>query len=185
MAITIQAGAGHASANSFITEAEFIAFLAERPNPHTDATVTGSTCTEAEKAAMVQATRELNVQDWKGSRVNSTQRLALPRAYFVNPDPPNDAESSLDDVIYFAEDAIPARVKEACCELAMQFAKAGTTDLSMPDGTDGVQRKKVDVLETEYFAHRATKGLARYPYVHALIAPLLAAGAGGLTVTRA
>ena len=181
---TIVATPGASNANSFLTEVEFIAYLATRGNVHSGATVTGTTCTEAEKVAMIDATRDLDLLSWRGSRVTATQRLAIPRAYFPDPDPPDDAASSLDDAIYFAEDEIPQRVKDACAELALQFLKAGTTDLAMPDGTDGVQRKKVDVLETEYFQHRATKGLARYPRVQALIAPLLASGAGGLSVSR-
>lgn len=186
MAITITATVGSATANSFITEAELIAYVAARPNAHTSATVTGSTATEAEKAAMVQAARELDAATYKGSRVDATQRLAWPRAYVPDPDYPYDATASTsDDVGYLDSTTIPRRVKDAQCELVVQFLKAGATDLSMPSSVEGVKRRRIDVLETEYqVGALATRGFARFPLVQQWLAPLLGAGAGQRTVVR-
>lgn len=186
MAITITATVGSATANSFVDEAAFIAYVAARPNAHSGATTSGSTATEAEKAALVQATRELSTLEWKGSRVDATQALSWPRTYCPNPDAPFDADAlTLDDIIYFSETVIPSRVEDATCEVAIAILKAGTTDLSALPAADGVIRKKVDVLETEYAApHLRAQGIARFPLAHRRIAPLLASVAGGLRVAR-
>lgn len=188
MALTITATVGSATANSFATEAQFIAYLAARLNPHTGATVTGATCTEAEKAALIEATRDLTAKTWKGYRVDTTQVLSWPREYA--PVPPTDTTADEDigesGVVEYATDVIPTRVVEATCELAMQYLKAGTTDLAMPSASEGVIRKRVDVLETEWSeaGGRATRGTERFPRVQALIQPLLAVTSGGLTVVR-
>jgi len=186
MAITITATVGGASANSFITEAELIAYVAARPNAHTSATTSGSTATEDEKAAMVQAARELDAALWQGSRVDGTQRLAWPRAYVPDPDYPHDATDALtDEPGYLDSTTIPRRVKDAQCELTVQFLKAGATDLSMPSSVEGVKRRRIDVLETEYqVGALATRGFARFPLVQQWLAPLLKAGSGQRTVVR-
>lgn len=185
---TLIATAGATDANSFITAPEFIAYLASRGNVPAGSTVTGTTLTDAEKIACIEATRDLDALIWKGSRVTSTQRLAMPRKYLVNPDAPTDEIyeilPSIED-LYFSETAIPQPVKDATCELALQYLKAGTTDLAALPATDGVIRKKVDVLETEYAQpHQRAQGIARFPRVMALIARLLEQTAGGLTVVR-
>jgi hypothetical protein len=186
MPITITATIGSASANSFVTEAEFIAYVAERPNAHTSATTSGSTATEAEKAALVQAARELDAALWHGSRVDAVQRLAWPRAYVPDPDYPVDPDSlSESDVGYLDSATIPRRIKDAQCELAVQFLKAGATDLSMPSSIEGVTRRRIDVLETEYqVGSLATRGFARFPLVAQWVTPLLKAGGGQRTVVR-
>lgn len=165
MAITITATAGSASANSFVTEAEVIAYMAARLNASTWDTVTGVDCTETEKAALVEATRELSNRNWKGLRVDDTQALSFPRQYCPNPD------SSIGD--WYATTVIPQRIKDACCELAFQFVKAGTTDVAAEDSKWGVSSQTVDVIGTSYEAHMRSRGLARYPRIMALISPLL------------
>ena len=185
MAISIVATVGSATANSFITEAEFIAYLATRLNVHTGATVSGSTCSETEKAAMIEATRDLNPVAWVAERTDGTQSLSWPRSGAPNPDSPDLDDTGDSGLPEFDDDVIPTRVKNATCELALQYMKAGTTDLAAPSATSGVIRKKVGPLETEYTdpAQRAT-GLARFPRVYALIAPLTNTSAGGLTLER-
>lgn len=187
MAITIQATAGHASANSFITEVEFIAYMSTRRNVHTGATTSGSTCSEDEKGAMVEATRELNSLTYTGYRVTTTQALQWPREYAPVPRVDTTADDVLGEtgVVEYDDDEIPQRIKDATCELALQYCKAGTTDLAVPSSSEGILRKKVDVLETEYApGARVTRGIARYPLVWAWVSPLLQPTAGGLRVVR-
>lgn len=173
MAITITATAGSATANSFCTETEYIAFLATRLNVPAGSTVTGTTCSEDEKKAMIEATRELTLLPWAGSRTDSTQVLSLPREYLVNPDLPWAVVEASDDY-YYDNDVVPERVKEAQYELAMEFTKAGTTDIAVGDSDQNIRRKKVDILETEYFGKSdQTEGLWLYPRVMELIWPLL------------
>ena len=59
MTISIDATAGGASANSYVTEAEQILYMATRLNASAWTTVEGTSCTDTEKQAMVEATRAL------------------------------------------------------------------------------------------------------------------------------
>lgn len=177
MALTITATAGSASANSFVTEAEQIAYMAARLNSSTWTTVSGATCTETEKAAMIEATRDLNTRSWTGERVNTTQALAWPRQYATNPDDPY--------ANYYATTVVPQRVKDACCELAFQFVNAGTTDIASLDPNIGVIEKTVDVLTTKYAEpYQRAQGLARWPRVMNYIRPLLDETAGVVRTVR-
>lgn len=178
MSITIVATVGSASANSFVTEAEAIAYMATRLNASTWTTVTGATCTETEKAALVESTRELSHLSWTGARVDSTQILSWPRQWAVDPDSPNGAWS------YYSTTAIPQRVKDACCELAFQFVKAGTTDLAAVDPNAGVIEKTVSVLTTRWQPFARPTGLARFPSVLRFIKPLLTSQSGIVPTVR-
>jgi len=185
VALTIVATVGSASANSFVTEAEFITRAASRLNVPTDTTVTGTTCTETEKAALIEAQRELNLLPWVAGRVDSTQALAWPRAYAEDPDAPSLLGTASATDFWFDDDEIPQRVKDAQIELAFEFIRAGTTDLAAADPNAGVIEKTVDVLTTRWQPHQRPTGLQRFPRILALIGPLLSTGAGSLDVVRA
>lgn len=173
--LTIVATAGSASANSFVTEVEQIAYMAARLNSSAWTTFSGTTCTESEKSAMIEATRELSARAWVGLRSDDTQALSWPRQYAPNPD------SAIGD--YYATTAIPQRVKDATMELAFQFLNAGTTDVASLDPTQGITEKTVDVLTTRYAEPYARpQGLARYPRVLTLVRPLLV-GVGNSVAT--
>ena len=176
MAVTIVATAGSATANSFISEVEQIAYMATRLNATAWTTVTGSTCTATEKQAMVEATRELSMLNWHGRRSDTTQALAWPRWYVTNPDSPTG---------WIYDTAIvPQRVKDATCELAFQFLNAGTTDLAAVDPNAGVIEKTVDVLTTRWDTHRRPTGLARFPSVLRFIRPLFSGQGAQTTLVR-
>jgi hypothetical protein len=186
MPITIVATPGSATANSFVTEVEIIAYMATRLNASSWTTVTGTTCTENEKKAMVEATRELSALSYIGERVDGTQ-ASWPRENAQNPDSPGIDSMGGETLGDFASNIIPQRVKDATCELAFQFIKSGTTDVAALDPTSGVIQKTVDILSTTYAdpAVRA-QGLARFPRVMNYIRPLLAKTShGGLVVVRA
>ena len=176
MAVTIDATAGGGSANSFVTEVEQIAYMATRLNASAWTTVSGTTCTNTEKQAMVEATRELSVLNWYGRRTDTVQVLAWPRWAVVNPDSP---------VGFLYNSAIvPDRVKNATCELAFQFLNAGTTDLAAVDPNAGVIEKTVDVLTTRWNSFRRPTGLARFPSVTRFIRPLYAGSSSSATLVR-
>jgi hypothetical protein len=182
--ITITATVGSASANSYCTEAEFIARAATRLNVPAGTTVSGSTCTEAEKQALIEAQRELTVLAWKAGRVNSTQALAWPRAYAEDPDAPSLLGTALATDFWFSTTEIPQRVKDAQIELAFEFTRAGTTDLAAADPNTGVIEKTVGPLTTRWESYARPTGLGRFPRIVALIAPLLETGAGAMEVER-
>ena len=179
---TIVATVGSATANSFATEVEFIAYAAARLNVPSGTTVTGATCTEDEKKALIEATRQLTLLRWKGWRVDETQALSWPRTYVVDPDAPV-ASAGDTNYPYFATTVLPTRLKDATIEWALEFVKAGTTDIAAVDRGHGVIEETIDVITTKWdgAASRA-EGLAKYPRIGALIAPLLEAT--GLTVLR-
>jgi len=178
------ATAGSATANSFSTEGEFIAYAATRLNVPAGTTVSGSTCTETEKAALIEATRELTNLLWQAQRTDSTQALAWPQRYALNPDAPSITGLSDIAELYFDDDEVPVRVKNAQIELALEFVRAGTTDLAGGDPNAGVIEETVGPLTTRWSAYARSVGLARFPRVMSYIAPMLASTAGSLELAR-
>lgn len=180
MALVITATVGSASANSFVTEAEMDIYCEGRLN------ASAWTSDAAALPALVEATRDLSAMAWQGWRVTDTQALSWPREYVRDPDAIYDEDVGELGYPEYATDIIPQRIKDATCELALQYLKAGTSDLAGADASEGLIRERVDVLEREYAAPgtRATRGVGRFPRVMALIQPLLATQSGGLTVVR-
>lgn len=176
MALVIDATPGGATANSFVTEVEQIAYMASRLNASAWTTFSGSSCTETEKAAMISATLELSMLNWEGRRATTTQVLAWPRWFAMNPDSPVG--------FLYSSSIVPDRVKNAACELAFQFLNAGTVDISMLDPNIGVIEKDVDVLRTRWQPYVRPKGLARFPSVMRFIRPLLANTGSSVAVIR-
>jgi hypothetical protein len=173
MAVTIDATVGGASANSFALLAAASAY-AEGKFP---APTTWTAASDDDKnRALVSATRWLSSLEWVGAQVDTTQALAWPRQEAPNPVDPNGFD--------YETTVIPQPIVDATCELALAFVAAGSTDIAALPRTDGVIRKKVDVLETEYAApYLQAKALDRYPSVKRLIAPLLASGGSSVTTT--
>ena len=181
MPVSIVATSGSASANAFVTLAELTTYMEARLN----STTFDSATTDTKNRAIVEATRELTRLAWEGSRTDTVQALSWPRSYAIDPDKP--APTLLGDIaeLYFDEDEIPQRVKDATCELAFEFIRAGTTDIATYDATFNVKSKTVDVLSTEYVDQwQRPQGIARYPRVIALVGPLLDPQAGGLEMAR-
>lgn len=188
MAITIVATAGAANANSFAAETDYIAYVATRLNAPSDSTVTGTACTESEKAALIEATRDLYLleQLYEGQRTTTTQSLSWPRQFAINPDAPEIIAITDIALLYFANDVVPDRMINATCELAMQYRKLGTTDLAALDDTISILRESVGRLTTEYVTpEKRAQGLGRFPRVMQYVGALLSnAPNGGLAVER-
>lgn len=180
MAVVIVATPGSATANSYVTEAEAIAYAATRLNLNGWVTESGPTATESEKKALIEATRELDLLMFKGRRIDSVQRLAWPRAYALNEEdaPLDSLLTSYDLDLYYS--GIPQRLKDATIELAFEFLRAGDVDIAAAPESAGVIREKIDVIETEWSDGQGSQdlvGLARFPRVANLIAPLLTSSA--------
>ena len=175
MAVTIDATVGGASANSFVLLAAATTYAEGKfPAPSTWT----SASDDDKNRALVSATRWLSGLSWVGERVDTTQVLSWPRQDATNPDDPSGFD--------YSTTALPTRVTDATCELALAFVAAGTTDIAALPSSDGIIRKTVDVLTTEYAApYLRAKALDRYPSVKRLIAPLLASTRGATsTVVR-
>ena len=175
MAVVIVATVGSASANSFITLAEADTYAEGRLNASTWDAATD----DNQNRALVEATRLLSALTWEGTRVDTTQALSWPRSWAMNPDVTWFAWA------YYATSAIPQRVKDATAELAIQFIKAGTTDVAGADPNQGVIEKTVDVLTTRCDGWARPQNLDRYPSVMRLIKPLLARAGASLRISRA
>jgi hypothetical protein len=177
VSISIVATPGSASANSFVTEAEFVAYAATRLNTPAG-TSAAEPCSETEKKAMIDATREItDLEGWIGYRVGDTQVLSWPRQAAINPLSPFGA--------LFATNEIPQLVKDATVELALEFIKAGTIDIAKPDPNANVIEKTIDVLTTKYASpSERLDGLARYPRVMTKLGKLLEGVSGSVRLVR-
>jgi hypothetical protein len=171
MPLSVDATVGGAASTSFVTVTEADTYLSFRLN---SAAWTGA---DPKCQALVEATRELSALGWQGSRVDDTQALAWPRANA--PDPDGTSAYALFDTT-----EIPQRIKDATCELALEFLRAGTTDVAALDSKAGVIEKTVGPLTTRWQAGQRPTGLARYPRVMQLIAPLLGIGSGQVRLIR-
>lgn len=178
MTLTIDASVGGVASNSFVDEPDAIAFAATRLNLAGWSTVSGTSCTEDEKKALIEATRELSALLYQGYRSTNTQALSWPRYLAIDPDQSGCRS-------YFDPTVLPQRLIDATCELAIAFLAAGTTDIAAADDSLGIIRKTVDVLTTEWAApSQRLQGLARFPRVMRLLSPLLAIGNGQVRLTR-
>lgn len=172
MSVTVIAVPGAVNANSFTEVAVFDAYCNDRLNAQA-----GREASEDDKGrALIEATRELNTLQWVGIKASTEQALSWPREDAPIPDRRYE---------YFPNDVIPNQIVDACCELALQFLKAGDTDIASIDANFGVIRKKVDVLETQWADPAQQKqGWARFPRVVAMISSLLAGSTGNLEIVR-
>jgi hypothetical protein len=180
--VSITATAGSASANAFVTLAELASYMEARLN----STLFDSATTDTKNRAIVEATREITVLAWEGSRTDTTQALSWPRTYAIDPDKPSPTLLGDIALLYFDTDEIPQRVKDATCELAFEFIRAGTSDVAAQDAKQNVIQKTIGPISTTYSEpfQRAT-GLARFPRVVSLLAPLLnRTSSGGLEMVR-
>jgi hypothetical protein len=134
MTLLVEDGTVVAGAESYTSVAAATAYHLARGNS-TWASLTTGQMEEALRRAtdyMEQAYRDR----WSGLRMTSTQALSWPRAF----SPIKDRTG------YYASDAVPTIVANACAELALRAAAA---DL-FPDLTRGVLKEKVGPIEVEY-----------------------------------
>ena len=179
MPATIVATVGSTSANSFVTVAEMSAYC--------DSRLTGGAWTEddSQTNALVKATRDLTVLEYVGTRVTNNQALAWPRDWAINPDKPSVEYVGNIELMYYGATEIPQRIKDATCELALQYLLAGSNDLASADNNQGVIEKTVDVLTTTWASPQARPtGLGRFPRVQALLYPLLLNAGAGISLVR-
>lgn len=167
MPLTLVATPGSSSANAYATVVEATAIADYRLGS------AGWTSLSSDQKiqALVTAARDIDslegsapglIGGFLGERSSDTQALAWPRA-----------GSDYD------EDELPKTLVDANIELALSYTPviAAGTDVLNTDRTNGnVKRKKVDVLETEFFAPNEDGALSmeRFPpIVQRLLTPLV------------
>lgn len=165
MALITETGAGLADAESYCAVSFADQYHADRAN-------TGWTGLEApQKEAFLRRATEYMLavyrENWKGARATSTQALDWPRTGVVV------------DGFELAAVTVPVEVQKACAILALKAIKG---DLD-PDPAAAVKRKKVDVLEVEYFEQAGKP--AQHKVVADLLRPFLAGHDMNVRLVRA
>lgn len=186
MAVEIKPTPGADDANSFVSVAEMTAYCDSRLNASA-----WNVDDEALLPALVEATRDISNMSFVGARVTATQTLSWPRDSAANPDLEGTNDNLVFDLLqrdlpmYYDPTTIPQRIKDATCELALQYIKAGTSDLAAVDPNRGVIQKTVGPLTTTWESARArAEGLARFPRVMQLLFPLLRPSVGAVQLRR-
>jgi hypothetical protein len=172
---TVVATVGASNANSFATVAEGDLYCDARLNA---SAWTDEPDDDQKARALISATRELNTLAYRGYTVTDTQALLWPRGYATDPDSPILAD--------FDTDVVPQRVIDATCELALEYLKAGTSDPSALDPTQGVIEKTIGPLTTRWADPytRPQTVVERYPLVEKLIKPLLIVQGNSVPLVR-
>jgi hypothetical protein len=111
---TIEATPGHASANSYLSLAEFNTYLAERL--HNKPALTAAT-DDLKQRALIQGTRYLNAGlDWTGERTTTTQALDWPRTGMA-----------YENGVAVPDNIIPIELKNTDAEVAAQMIESNRT----------------------------------------------------------
>ena len=180
MPLTLDATPGGASANTYVLLADAETYFLSRPFA-----AAWTTSTDPLKSqALAYATILLDRQRWLGTKGTTssgalTQALAWPRRWTPTLEFDSYPQFVTDNFIdtstaFYSSLTIPTPIVRATCELALEVLNAGSVDPLTKDATRNVKRKKIDVLETEYFEPALrVYGLGLFPTVIALIGPLL------------
>lgn len=184
MAVELVPTVGAADANTFVSDEEMTAYAERRGQ-------TIWTGNDNQFWSLVTATDDLTLLNWQGARSTATQALAWPRDYVIDPDRLGVGDNLVVRVLnrrtpeMFDPEIIPQRVKDATCELALQYL-LGNVNAGAPDANTAVVEKTVGPLTTKYDvgqnAHRV--GWARFPRVLNYIRPLLETASGQLVINR-
>ena len=182
----LDATVGGAAANSFVSIDDADTYLDARLN----ASAWTVDATDDDKArALIEATRDLSALEpqLQGFRTDDVQALCFPRRLVINRKAPFNATIGLTGYPEYADDIIPTDWKSATIELALEYLKAGDTDVAALDTDQAILEETVGPITTRYaapatFVVTAT-GLAEFPRVLALVQQFIEGG-GGLAVIR-
>lgn len=176
MPLIVENGTGLANAESYISVADATTYHANRGNAAWAALASDTVREQMLRKATDYMEAEYRDR-WGGYRVTVTQALSWPR-YEV---PIKDAASFYGALgSYYASDAVPAIVANACAELALRAAAAEL----MPDTERAVSRETVGPITVEYEA--GSLQATQFDLVENMLRPFFKAGGGMfLPVTRA
>jgi hypothetical protein len=163
MALIVEDGTSKADAESYVSVVDASAYHSARGNSAW-AALASDTVREQCLRKATDYMQQVYRGRWAGYRKTSTQALDWPRQEV----PFNDAGG----YAYYADDAVPVEVKNACAELAWRAASGElAADLSQR-----VKREKVDAIEVEYT--ETGPQYAQYRAIDNLLAPLLKSTGG-------
>jgi len=162
MPLVVEDGTGLANANCYVSN-DYIDVYAE-DRSWTDWTAASD---EAKEAAMIEATTYLDTSySWKGSISLLTQALAWPRLGVT------DREGR-------TMTGVPARIKDACCELArLKLSGALVTARTEAE----VQSLQAGSVSITYAQGSRVKEAERFAWVDRLLVGLQSGRAGGVNI---
>ena len=136
--LVIEDGSGVTGANSYVTISEVDDYC-EAMNY-----TSWESATDAEKSSAIYRSMQFfESLKYLGVKTDYTNPLEFPRQYIY-----------LDTGDEWPDDEIPQKLKNAVCEGAyLEYSSSGSLFVSGGD-VKRVKRKKIDVLETEYFLSR-------------------------------
>ncbi|WP_373379900.1 DnaT-like ssDNA-binding protein [Cupriavidus nantongensis] len=164
--MTIDTNPGSPTADSYVSVAEADAYWSKRPG-----SAWGAAAEAAREGALVRATGYVDATyDWRGTRATAVQALDWPRYDVVLDGYPLDGTT------------IPARVKDAVCEMAL---KALAGDISADVSPQQVVEQTVGPITRKFAPNERNGGQKQYPYVDSLLRGLVSGGSGQIRLTRA
>ena len=185
MAVTINATAGDASANSYITLAEADAFV-EAMVLGTDANKWGSGNTDSRNRALTAAAQRLDRERFLGARATDTQALQWPRTGVRKPDTYVNTYATgfpfriSDD--YFADTEVPDQVKRAQIELAV-YLHSNKDGISL-GGLEDFKNVKIGNLDVTPDKTGAVGADRIPPMVERYLTGLRISGPGNIAIKR-
>jgi hypothetical protein len=180
MALIVENGTGLANAESYVSVADATTYHANRGNAAWAALASDTVREQLLRRATDYMMQTYRLR-WNGTRVNGVQALDWPRAYVKRQDYEYqglNGSTFIGGYYYYPSNEVPPEVKNACAELAL---KASSSTL-LADLTQGVKRKKVDVLEIEYDQY--SPQTKRYVAIDRLLAPFLSGSSASHQVVR-
>lgn len=168
MAIIVEDGTGMATAETYLTVAEFKAYHNKRGR----AVDMDALDTAASEAALRLATdymQQVYQDRWLGVRLTYGQALDWPRAY-ANRSESNAVQGADSSVFWWNENEVPTPVKNACAELAYRATESD--DGLMPDLARKEKSVKVGPIAVDY-EEGAGRESPEYTAVDAMLMRLL------------
>ena len=163
---TVEDGTGLAAANSYATVEEADAYI---PTIYGPSTAWAGLDTEGRQTCLIQATQYLDNMyqgQWRGSRANDTQALAWPRS------------SVEDDDGYLVDwQSLPAKLKQACCEMALRVATGDVLHAVVTNPGSIIQESKSvgPITVSKTYAGAKPAGY-EYPKIGKLLKSLIQVG---------
>lgn len=151
MAVTVTVGT-----NSYISVADATTYFATRLY----STAWTSASADEMAQAVITATRAIDRQLLKGRKYVSTQALAFPRCYTVDPQAVSEYTSNTRLTWgdgWYCESAVPQAVKDACCEEAICLLERGDSN-RLKTQREGLTNASGNGV-TETYAPYAGKGI--------------------------
>jgi hypothetical protein len=158
MSLIVEDGSVVDNANSYNTVSSAGTYMDNR----TSSTWTSASTDEKEKA-LYEGGMYLNSLNWKGSKTERDQSMEWPRANVYD-----------NDEYLYPTNVVPQKVQDAQVEAAIE-SLAGSDLFPTVTPDSKIKRKKVDVLEKEFFGS-ASNGRTTFTVIDGLLKGFLQSG---------